>query len=366
MATGQFWKPGSFTKNFSWGPPANGLKQLHESIRVGFAGKMEDVPRSEFRARVSNLGHSEYIPINFFLFNRTVGAQDFIVADELVFQALTFPHSKSFDKLAVFALNFAFAGKWSGAEAAQRRPALWAFYYIRDRVAEQFNWDTKKVTADDIQRFVEGSAQYRAKSARKLSTNLKYLYEIGGLAAFASKRVERWWVDSLFLALDRIIEDRRLDGPNAVLREEDYGPALAREGFPAISGARSVEKDLASSHLVRLYTACGGRDRFSEEHVRDRTMLKLPDLENVAWPNDPSPQGALHPTNPRILKSIPRVCAMLARYAGFEIIDSDELENFDLDDFIKRHTQHALDRIRQDGIVPSMSAEELMKLTRDR
>jgi len=29
MAVGeQDWKPGSFTKNFSWGPPANGLLEL--------------------------------------------------------------------------------------------------------------------------------------------------------------------------------------------------------------------------------------------------------------------------------------------------------------------------------------------------
>lgn len=31
---------------------------------------------------------------------------------------------------------------------------------------------------------------------------------IGHLSDFAGKRVERWWVDALFLALDRLIEDR--------------------------------------------------------------------------------------------------------------------------------------------------------------
>ncbi len=62
MAAGeQDWKPGSFTKNFSWGPPANGLLQLYESIRIGFDLIMEDVPRDLFRERVSQYGHSEYI-----------------------------------------------------------------------------------------------------------------------------------------------------------------------------------------------------------------------------------------------------------------------------------------------------------------
>ncbi len=30
------WKPGSFTKNFTWGPVGDGLLRLHESIRLGF------------------------------------------------------------------------------------------------------------------------------------------------------------------------------------------------------------------------------------------------------------------------------------------------------------------------------------------
>ena len=55
---------------------------------------------------------------------------------------------------------------------------------------------------------------------------------------------------------------------------------------------------------------------------------------------------------------------MLARYAGFDIIDADELERFDIEDFIRSHTRSALDRLKEQGIVPTMSVEDLMRLTR--
>src|SRR5690242_19831776 len=96
------WRPGSFTKNFSWGS-AKGLRELHSVIQTGFGNKLEDVPRAEFRARVRKTGRPDYIPINFFLFNKIKNDQSYLVADELVFQAINFPHSARFDHLALFA-----------------------------------------------------------------------------------------------------------------------------------------------------------------------------------------------------------------------------------------------------------------------
>ena len=359
----EIWKPGSFTKNFSWGPRENGLLELYESIRLGFAGEMADVPRNTFRERVAESSHSEYIPINFFLFNKAIDGVDYLVADELVFQALTAPHSHNFDRLALFSLNFSYVGRWTGADSTQRRPALWAFHYITDRTARDFDWNAKRINASDIQRYIESDERYRAKSARKVSTNLSYLYEIGHLSDFADKHVTRWWVDALFLALDRLIEDRLLDGEQTP--EASYSTLLSNSGFSTISGKKSLEKDLAAKHLVSLYTACGGRERFSEEHVQERTELRVPDLQWYAA-NDNRPEGAVHPSNPRILKSIPRACAMLARYAGFEVIGADELERFNVEEFVRSHTQSVLDRLGARGVLPTMSVEDLMKLTRDR
>ncbi|MEQ1883016.1 MAG: hypothetical protein ABL878_18845, partial [Burkholderiales bacterium] len=210
--TSEEWRPGSFTKNFSWGSPEYGLRVLHEMIRVGFNGNLEDVPRSQFRDRVQGSDRPDYIALNFFLFNKSVGGVDHIIADELVFQALTSEHSPRFDKLALFAFNFSYVGHWKGAAPYQRRPALWAFHYVADKVRKAYSWDTSRVTADDIEFFIKNDPRYTGATTRKLATNLKYLYSIGRLSEFASQKVERWWVDALFLALDRIIEDRAAHG----------------------------------------------------------------------------------------------------------------------------------------------------------
>lgn len=362
MAEAEYeWKPGSFTKNFSWGDKRNGLLALYETIRIGFNNSLEDVPREEFVARVSHLGRPDKIPTNFFLFNKRSKGVDYLVADELVFHAVTSPHSARFDKLALFAFNLSLVGRWSRAKLEQRRPALWANRYIIERVAKVMEWDTSKVNANDIERFVTSDKRYKAQTARKLATNLNYLYTVGHLSEFSERRVERWWVDALFLVLDRVIEDSQQ--VNVDLPRSKIEDALTRFDFEPLAGRSSLEKELASKHIISLYIACGGRDRFSDEHVQERTSLLLPDVERFIA-NDPTPQGAVHPTNPRIIKIIPRACAMLAKYVGFELVDLEQVEAFDTEDFIRNQTQNALNVLRASKVLPTMSAEDLMKLTR--
>lgn len=362
----EVWLPGSFTKNFSWGPlkEDRGLEQLHNEIRAGFDNLMDDVPRSLFRQRVSNSGRPDYIPLNFFLFNRPRGGVDYVIGDELVFQAINFPHSKAFDLLALFAFNLSLVGVWKGATAPQRRPALWANAYIRERVAGVLNWDAKKVNADDIEAFVANDPRFHAKTSvtgRKVATNLNHQYLVGDLSGFSTSKIERWWVNALFLALDRIIEDRKLNGVDTP--DSKYASLLAQFGFLALTGRRSVEKELAVKHLVRLYSACGGRDRFSDE----LTEVRVAEIQGfIERGNDYRPGGAVHPTNPRILKTIPRACAQLALHAGFDYISADELNDFDVDEFIRRKASEAISRLKEKGIRPTMTADELMKITREK
>lgn len=357
----EIWRPGSFTKNFSWGRPSAGLSELHELIELGFDGKMDNVPRDVFRQRVRKLNRPDYIPINFFLFNRQERGTDYLVADELVFQAVNWKHSARFDKLALFAFNLSIVGRWTGQKRDQRRPALWANAYIRERVARTLNWDTRYISADDIEKFVIADKRYVAETTRKLSTNYNYLLQNGRIKEFATPRIERWWVDCLFLALDRVIEDRSID--RIATPTSQYSNLLQQFGFIELTGKRSLEKDLGLKHLVALYDACGGRQRFADEATKERTKTLLPDVQNFAA-NDPRPRGAVHATNPRILKSIPAVCAMLARYAGFDDVAPDDLDEFDLEDFVRRKTREALDKLAAGGVVPNMTADELMKLTR--
>ena len=355
------WRPGSFTKNFSWGSE-RGFVQLYESIRIGFDLKLEDVTRESFRRRLKGRGRPDYIPINFFLFNRPRNGIDYIIVDELVFQAITGNHTQRFDKLALFAFNFSYAGVFKGAKPFQRRPALWATAYVKERLARQLDWDTQRVNADDIESFLISEPRYVAETARKVATNLAHLYRIGRVADLRSDRIDRWWVDALFLALDRLIEDQRLNGIS--LPETKYAEFLRRSDFAAVSGKPSTEKELAIKHLVRLYTACGGRDRFSDEAVEARKKILVHDMESWVTPNNPDPAGAIHPTNTRILKSIPAACAMLAKYAGFEVISSMMMEAFDAEEFIRDHTRKALERLKREGLEPTMTAEEVLKLTR--
>ncbi len=363
MSSDEVWLPGSFTKNFSWGQVRDGcgLVQLHTEIRDGFDNQLEDVGRNLFRQRVSNSGRPDYIPLNFFLFNRPTTGVDYVICDELVFQAISFPHSKSFDLLALFAFNLSLVGVWKGADAPQRRPALWANAYIRERVAGVLNWEAKKVSANDIEAFIRNDPRYKAQTTRKVATNLNHQYLVGGLSGFATSQIERWWVNALFLALDRIIEDRKLDGRETP--DSKYASLLAQYGFLALTGRRSLEKDLALKHLVRLYSACGGRDRFSEK----LTEVRVADIQGfIERGNDYRPGGAVHPTNPRILKTIPRACAQLALYAGFDFISADELDAFDVDEFIKKKASDAIRRLKEEEIRPTMTADELMKITREK
>ena len=186
------------------------------------------------------------------------------------------------------------------------------------------------VTAHDIEAFLRDSPNYKGQpSRRKAATNLAYLYLLGRLNELIDNRIDRWWVDSLFLALDRLIDDRKLDGIPTL--EGQLAPLLRQSGFSELTGKPSIERQLAIDHLIRLYIACGGRDRFSEDYV---TNLSHEVLSDFALPNDVRPEGAIHPTNARILKSIPRICAMLAKEVGFNIIDADELADFNLEEFV--------------------------------
>lgn len=355
------WLPGSFTKNFSWGPLGSGLKALHESIRVGFGGELADVPREEFRRRLEAVKRPDFIPANFFVFNQVRSGVSWIVVDELIFQAVSFNHSKRFDNLALFAFNLSLVGSWKGSQEQQSRPALWARYYYVDRVADRFNWNIEKVDADDIQRYLEGASAYQGKTTRKLATNLNYLYKQGASPNTASKRVTQWWVDCVFLALDRVVLDRARRGLET--RSADFPQYLEEIEFSRLSGGKSIAKDLALSHLINLYEICGRTSRFSDEAVRERQRMLLPEVKE--WANNPEPIGVAHRTDPNIFKTIPRACAVLAATVGFIQTDVISFEDFDIDKFVRKNVQDAVRRLEEMGISSTMSVEELLRITRE-
>jgi hypothetical protein len=354
------WYPGSFTKNFSWGPSKNGLRALYESIRVGFDNKFEDVERDIFVQRISTIGRPFQIPTNFFLFNEIRDGKSYLVADELVFQAIEFEYSDGFDKLALIAFLLSLAGRWKGAYIYQRWPSLWAKFFVIDKVAEQ-GWNGVNFDADVIQSYIAKDPRYTAKTSRKVATNLNHMLDCVKLPSLDSKRVEQWWVSSIFLVLDRVIRDRLIDG--IVTTDSDLNDALIMSKFGSLSGPRSLEKELATPHIIELYRICGREKRFDPETVQHLTGR----ISNSAYrPNQIEPVGAAHPSNYRIKQLLPRMCALLAMYAGFVTFEIEETEELSSKGFIQKKLAEVLEKLKEFGIRPTMSVAELMKITRDK
>ena len=353
------WRPGSFTKNFSWGRGDVGLRELHKAIRAGFGGRLERVTRADFKARISDISRPWHIPLNFFLYTKREDGVDYVLIDELVFYALNFRYSKQFDKLALFTFHLGRVGQWSGMKAFQSRPTPWARSYLRQRIKRELDWDHRAINANDIEAYMLKSPNYKAETARKLATNLSYLYKLGRIEDFGSKKPERWWVSALFLTLDRIDFDLQSRGEK--LSADRFGEALRSDKFFELSGCESLEKEIAASHFLRLYDVCGGRFRFSEVAVRERQETFLPDLNRFA--NDPDPVGVVHFSNPSAVGAVPRICAMLAVYlAGFETFELDD--SLEVSKFVRSGMKTALERLKAERISPRMSAEELLALTR--
>ncbi len=346
------WHPGSFTKNFGWGRDGRGLAELHRAIRVGFGGEYADVSRSGFRERLEAEKINFYIPANFFLFNYSDGTGDRIAFDELVFQAVSFDHSAHFDRLALFAFNLSLVGAWQGARQYQRRPALWSNRYIVERLAGAHQWDVSKVNADDIQSFLDGDERYKAKTSRKLSTNLNFLYQIGGLRSMVAETIERWWMNASFLAADRLCRlnyARRLT--TSSIRE-----ALDEFEFASLTGGINIEKSYALGRLLEMYVSVGGPSRF------ERSAEAI----SSGKTNDPRPYGLVDKKLPRAPKSLPAgvVNTMEWLDASYELLDHDELKAFDVDMFVREASVRALSNIRNRGIKPTMSSSDLMSLMR--
>lgn len=346
------WHPGSFTKNFGWGKDGRGLAELHQAIRVGFGDARNDVTRGDFRERLEAKGINFYIPANFFLFNYSNDTGDWIAFDELVFQAVSFEHSAHFDRLALFAFNLSLVGSWQGARHFQRRPALWSNRYIVERLAQTHKWDVTKVNANDIQSFLDGDERYKAQTSRKLSTNLSFLYQIGGLSSVVADTIERWWMNASFLAADRLCRlryARRLTISS--IRE-----ALDEFDFTPLAGGKNVEKSYALGRLLEVYVSVGGPARFA------RSVEAI----STGKTNDPRPYGLVDKKLPRAPKSLPAgvVNTMEWLDASYELLDHDELKAFDVDMFVRAASVRALSNIRERGIKPTMSSSDLMSLMR--
>lgn len=258
MVAPRNWRPGSFTKNFSWGKLGSGLEQLHKAINTAFDGKPAAVERDTARRRLKSQGINDFIPSNFFLLNRS-NSRDFIVADELVLTALSKPSGVYFDRLAVFALNFSMVGRWQGAQRYQRYPAEWAKHFIVSRIYSSGRWQSELINAGEIKEYIASNPDYKGVWATKVATNLNYIYELADIRNLRSGLAEQWWTSAIYLALDRIAYDRTWpkSGPglNAAL------DALQEEHVFELTAVPQDQGIIAGREVAELYFGEGGVER---------------------------------------------------------------------------------------------------------
>ena len=260
------WRPGSFSKNFSWGRAdgGDGLAQLQRAIAVGFEGRVRPASRDTFRQRVRALQLPDLIPANFFLFNFIEDGINHLAVDELVLQALTLPHSPIFDRLAVFALNLSIAGVWQGARPFQRYPALWAKHYITEVVHADGVWRPDLINADSIESFFLTRMQFESDRPRKFATNLNDIYRRANIASLRSGLKEAWWGHAVFLALDRILMDQ---GVVELPSEAQLLDRLDGVGFWQLTAVPKDEGHVAVAELLTLYRDVGGPARFDLNEI---------------------------------------------------------------------------------------------------
>lgn len=260
------YSPGSFTKNFAWhgtGAEAalhSGLGKLHAAIERGYGGKLAPVDRQAFRNDCGLGGDIDLIPVNFFLHNRDGG----LSVDELVARAVTRPHSRVFDRLALFAFHLNRAG--SGVDVRSRReiaprPAMWANELVRERLWSEGAW--RKAALDDapLADFLALRMAAEASGRRKCHTNYRHLFQLCGYLSsplpFINTGAGELVGPALFLAWDRHLLDGGAADRPALLELVDADEIHKLLGAP---GPWVKEQ---AGRLVDIYLGAGALDRLA-------------------------------------------------------------------------------------------------------
>lgn len=258
------YNPGSFSKNFSWGPRQQGLKKLHEAINLGFNGKLKAIKRDEFRKNVEDkIDGSVLIPLNFFLFNKKINGSDHVLVDELISQALNFPHSLEFDRLAAFCLTLSKTGSWKGSRSYQRYPAVWAKKLISTEIYDGETWNSQKLNSDFIEQFLKKNLVYKADSPRKFATNLNYIFVQANYDRMKTGILEDWWTSALFLTFDRYLLD--LNKPELKNTAQAL-EILKDELFYSLTAVPMKTGQIAAKDAIKDYLDEGQLGRFSSKY----------------------------------------------------------------------------------------------------
>jgi hypothetical protein len=261
------YPPGSFTKNFGWGKD-KGFKKLHDAVRLGFKNKPMPVSRQEWR-KDSKLSSDDFlIASNFFLCNLIRANQNYVAVDELVYQALTQPHSSAFDRLALFALNLSLVGRRIGSTNGVEFPIKWANEFVRERLWVSGRWTRDALEEIAMDGFLQDRIDGEREGIKKCRTNYRRLYELTNFLPAQNKQintdVDMWGPQALFLAWDR----RTLCSGIASSRDELVQNSLLNEDFK-LFGLTKPEFDLLLKPAAKHYQDLGGLGRFEDAFTQE-------------------------------------------------------------------------------------------------
>lgn len=341
------WHTGSFTKNFKWGRKYPGLKRLYDAIRVGFDNQLIATPRDVFRQRLRDAKFRDFIPVNFFLYNRTENKNPLIVVDELAFKAITSDYDADFDKLAMFSLLLSDVGTWPTAKPDQNHPSEWARNYILDQSAIHEEWERIPLDANTIESYLTSNKRFVGQDARKLSTNLSFIFRKAKIADFDQTPPDRWWADAVFLALDRFFLD--------TLREVNLSTAeqvALGSNVLELSGGRTPVREEMASRVARLYVASHGLMRFSV-------------ADNERDSNNPAPLIAVLSGSPRVEKTIPSlVWKWLEERLFVSVYEPDDVPKELTKEEATAQVREALRVLSERGITSRLTGDQIIELSR--
>jgi hypothetical protein len=266
------YAPGSFSKNFAW--HGTGLRKLHNAINLGFNNTLAPVSRDRWR-KDSQIGDAalELIPVNFFLHN----VRGRVSVDELVFQAVTHPHSLRFDRLGLFAFHLNRVG---GPPNGIERPAMWANEFVREKLWQNDAWRSSELRDQVLDTFIEGRMNAQEDVRIKCRNNYRHLFELCGYAPtrlpIMNAGQEDWLSSALFLAWDRMTLDG--DRPSRSKLVE----YLSAEELHKLVGVSSNYLLDNARQLADLYLEVGLLDRFKDVTL-PVTTPEIPEESEREW-----------------------------------------------------------------------------------
>ena len=251
------YRPGSFSKEITWGT-GPGLLRLHEAIRQGFGGTLAPVTRKVFRASCQALTpNTTLVALNFFLHNRRQGNQDWVIPDELVFEALARPHSRAFDLLALFALHLSAAGTRKGTRGDEG----WHRAFVTTELWHDGAWRAVALRQSALNAFFTRHVQARPTTAQKCVSNYRHIMEMCGYreggAESLNTELDLWAVSACFLLWDRVLGVGGEDIQGHVLRSHARNAQLEK-----LLGTTAAERNQIVSEAAALYIERRGTKRF--------------------------------------------------------------------------------------------------------